>query len=205
MIRKLSLLGILCFSMVFMVACNSTSTTNAVAVLDTTKILEGSVIGKQAIAFIEDMQSKVEAEVMKLQEEYQKNPENLYLQQVVQVVSMQLQQYMGAEQQAVATSYNDLLQTVLDEYRASKGIKVVLPTSTLLNYDSAVDISADVIALLDTKTLTFKEASPVTPAEIVKQILESIPKPEEAPADTETEEAPEPVTEPAPEAETPAE
>ncbi len=182
MLRKISLMAIVSLSLAFMVACVPAGDTTSVVVIDSSKIFRESTVGKNAIAFIEGIQTTMQDEINKLQAEFQKNPEDAHMQQLLQTVYMQFQQRMSAEQQNVANLLNDVLQATLDEYRTSKKIKVILASENLLSFDKTIDVSDDIIKALDTKTLTLKEISTETPAEMVKLIIESMPAPEaEAP------------------------
>lgn len=157
-------------------------TSPKVAVVDTARIFRDSEPGKAGVKFLESLHETMQAELNSLQDQLQKKPEDTALQQKLQETYMALQQRMGAEQQNIITLLNDALQRAIDNYRARKQLDVVLTNEAVLSYSKAVDVTADIIAELNTHNISFTPISPEETKDAAPQKEDTAPPKEAAPA-----------------------
>ncbi len=175
-----------------LMACNSPSEEKAAvqsaapavqsfAVVDTAKIFRESEPGKAGVEFLKGIQGDMQIALVTLQAKVQADPENMELQQEAQNTFAQLQQRMGAEEQNVVNTLNELVQRTLDDYRVSKNIAVIVGTESALSYDKNVDVTDDVITAINKHKVEYKS---VVPAELEeKEVPATEAAPTEAPAE----------------------
>lgn len=103
-----------------------------------------------AIARLETMQAELavaqeakdEAKVKELEASLQ---ENLYKMQAV----------LTAEQEKVVGTLQKAMEEVLEAYRQEKGLTAIFADETVLSFDSAADVTEDIIKALNAKTIDF--------------------------------------------------
>ena len=62
---------------------------------------------------------------------------------------------MGAEQQRVVGLFNEQFTEILEQYRADKGIQVILPKEAVAAVAPSVDITDEIVAALDEADIDF--------------------------------------------------
>lgn len=138
----------------------STKTAPESAVVDTARILRESVPGKAGVKFLENLHETMQTELNSLQEQSQKNPEDVSIQEKFQTAYMNYQQRMNAAQQHVLTLLNDAMLRTVENIREQRGLAVVISSDATLSYSKTVDITDAVIEQLNTQQLEFKETLP---------------------------------------------
>lgn len=139
---------------------NTEKATPDIAVVDTARIFRESDHGQTAVKTLEDMQVDMQKELMDLQTEVQKDPENAEAQQKLQSTYMAFQQRIGAEEQNIINILNEVMQRVIDKYRTDKNLLLIIPTEAALSYSKAVDVTQDIIAEVNKEKVVFTPAAP---------------------------------------------
>lgn len=73
-----------------------------------------------------------------------------------------LQSVMGAEQQRIVSLLNEEFNKVIDDYRKTNGLAVVVAKKSVLSMDESVDITQGVIAEMNKVSIDFNAKAEVT-------------------------------------------
>ncbi len=165
----LRILPLLLLLVCFVTACKPTEEVPQVAtmkmkVVDIARIFRESDPGKSGVDFLNTVQAQIQTELAALQAKVQADPENMEVQQEIQIVYNQLQQRMNAEQQNVMNIVNDLLQRTLDEYRNKNKLELIVSSEVTLSYDKSLDITSEVIAEMNKHKVEYKSVAPTPKA-----------------------------------------
>ena len=78
----------------------------------------------------------------------------------LQKIFGELQQRYNAEQQMVLTRLNTMATETVDEYRKQHNLEVIIRSDQAFSYDPAIDITEEIIKLMDTKQISFEPMLP---------------------------------------------
>lgn len=182
-------LTVFCLSLV---GCNQgveTSSSPKVVVVDPAKVFQESKPGKDGMAYLEKVSKEVQQEFKALQqkaaEDKDANKNVTDIQAQVQVI----QKRVAAEQQMVVGKLNEAFQKVLQAYRSSNNVALVLPVEQALSFDDSVNATSDIIEAMNKETVTFEsQKQPALEKETPAEPADKKPA-DEKPADS-TEEKP---------------
>ncbi len=139
------------------------SAQSSIYLLDLDKVYQESKPGKAAGEFLGGIQSKVQDEAMALQLKLQANIDDEKLKQEAQMAFSQMQQRIQAEEQNVMSILTGTVNKVVDDYRKEKNIPLVLISDAAVAYDKNIDITDDIMKIMDEQKLEFKAVVPWTP------------------------------------------
>ncbi len=152
MLRVLCLLCVLSVSWV-LTACDFQKST--VGFVNTGQVFNDSLVGKSAASFLQGQQKYLESEFAQAQKLLAADAENVEMQQYVAKVHTILQQRLKAEQQNVANILNACLQRIVKDYREEKGLTFIASTQSVINFDASVDITEEILAIMDKEIIQF--------------------------------------------------
>lgn len=167
-----------------------------VAIVDMNRLLRDSEPGKEASRFLEGLQKEIQQQIDDVQSRLAKEPENETLQRELQAIYMGGQQRINAEQQNVVSQLLDLTQRLVNNYRKTNGLSVVLGSDMAVAYDPALDVTTALLDEMNKQKVNFVSVSnpqPEAPAAV------------ETPAEAEAPAAEQPAAEAPTAAEKPAE
>lgn len=144
---------------IFLAACQENSTAQTpfrVGVADVARLMRESEPGKAGIKFLEAQQQAFQKNLDAIQEKLEKNPSDEDAMKELQKVYAVSQQRIQAEGQNVASLIFDTVQKVLDAYRADKGLDVILSQDTIASFNRDIDVTSDIMALLNKQQIEFK-------------------------------------------------
>lgn len=127
-----------------------------IGVADVARLMKESVPGKEGIQYLEGQQQKYQKELDVIQDRLEKDPTDEASMKELQQLYSVSQQRIQAEGQNVASLIFDTVQKVLDNYRSEKGLDVILSQDTIASFDPKIDITKDVMALLNQQKIEFK-------------------------------------------------
>lgn len=144
-----------------------------IGVVDSPAIVQDAAPGRNGVAHLAQvrqvLQDNLNAVVLKL-ESY---PDKRQAQEILQQAQMSLQQTLDAHEQQINAQLTDMLQTSVRECRDAKKLSMVVGKSAVLDYDPALDVSSDVLALFDKKNIQL----PPMPALVTDPLLPAPNKP----------------------------
>lgn len=127
-----------------------------IGVADVARLMKESVPGKAGISYLEEQQKKYQKELDVIQDRLEKDPSDEASMKELQQLYSVSQQRIQAEGQNVASLIFDTVQKVLDNYRNDKGLDVILSQDTIASFAPAIDVTKEVMAILDKQKIDFK-------------------------------------------------
>ncbi|MGE4263839.1 MAG: OmpH family outer membrane protein [Desulfovibrio sp.] len=175
--KKLCALLLLALAASVLVGCNDTS--NKIAVVDGAKVFRESKPGQEAMAYLRDKSTELQAEAKAAQDKVQakQTQENAA---AFQEAVTKYQTTMGAEQQRVVGLLQDQFNKILEKYRKDNKVDVILAKDVVLSYEETSDITNKIIEEINKASIDLKapaapaaatapaEAAPAAPAEAPK-------------------------------------
>lgn len=179
-------------ALALLAACNDNGGTagagGSVALIDQNRLYMESQTGKKGMEMLQGMSGDMQSQLQSMQEEMAKEGTEQEKQERSRRFQQTLsaaQAKMGAEQTRIVGILQENVTAVLDEFRKERGIAVVLPVENALSYDKSLDITDDVIAALDKRSIDLSKPAEqgATPAgEPEEQPAPAVEKPAEQPA-----------------------
>jgi len=156
--KKLCALLLLAVVASVLVGCNNDN--NKIAVVDGAKVFRESKPGQEAMAYLRDKSTELQAEAKSAQEKVQakQTQENAA---AFQEAVTKYQTTMGAEQQRVVGLLQDQFNKILEKYRKDNKLDVVLAKDVVLSYDEASDITNKIIEEINKASIDLKAAPKV--------------------------------------------
>lgn len=136
------------------------ATQSKVGVVDMGRLMRDSEPGKAGLKFLETLQGDVQTKLNAVQQRLEANPKDVEAQKELQSLYMSAQQRLQAEQQNVVNLLNDTIQRVLNAYRTEKGYVAIVATDVVPSFDSKIDVTNDVLAVVNTQKVEFKSVAP---------------------------------------------
>ena len=180
-------------ALALLAACNDNGGTagasGSVALIDQNRLYMESQTGKKGMEMLQGMSGDMQSQLQSMQEEMSKEGTEQEKQERSRRFQQTLsaaQAKMGAEQTRIVGILQENVTAVLDEFRKERGIAVVLPVENALSYDKSLDITDDVIAALDKRSIDLSKPAEqgATPAgEPEEQPAPAVEKPAEQPAE----------------------
>lgn len=166
---KKLMLGLMLGTLLFLVGCKEEKAAEAapqepkVAVLNLSMVFQTSKASVTAAEYLAKTESEIKSELEKASAGLNKDAEgNVSKDDMpkLQRVFNDLQQRYNAEQQMVLTRLNTIATETVDEYRKQHNIEVVIRSDQAFSYDPAIDITEEIIKLMDTKQISFEPMLP---------------------------------------------
>lgn len=147
--KKLCALLLLALAASVLAGCNSN---NKIAVVDGAKVFRESKPGQEAMAYLRNKSTELQAEAKAAQEKVQakQTQENAA---AFQEAVTKYQTTMGSEQQRVVGLLQDQFNKILEKYRKDNKVDVILAKDVVLSYDEASDITNKVIEEINKTTI----------------------------------------------------
>jgi outer membrane protein len=147
--KKLCALLLLALAASVLAGCNNN---NKIAVVDGAKVFRESKPGQEAMAYLRNKSTELQAEAKAAQEKVQakQTQENAA---AFQEAVTKYQTTMGAEQQRVVGLLQDQFNKILEKYRKDNKVDVILAKDVALSYDEASDITNKVIEEVNKATI----------------------------------------------------
>lgn len=163
--KKLCALLLLAVVASALVGCNDA--TNKIAVVDGAKVFRESKPGQEAMAYLRDKSTELQAEAKAAQDKVQakQTQENAA---AFQEAVTKYQTTMGAEQQRVVGLLQDQFNKILEKYRKDNKVDVVLAKDVVLSYDEASDITNKIIEEVNKTTIDLKAPAAAAKADAPK-------------------------------------
>lgn len=158
MTKRIYSMFLLFFAAIFLLAAPNgmAETAFRAGVADVARLMKESVPGKEGIKYLESQQQKYQKELDVIQDRLEKDPTDEASMKELQQLYTVSQQRIQAEGQNVASLIFDTVQKVLDNYRAEKGLDVILSQDTIASFDPKIDITSEIMAILDKQKIEFK-------------------------------------------------
>lgn len=168
------LLPLVAMLALLMIACqqDSNSTKEKTAVVDMMRVMRDSAPGKAGVKYLEGIQADMQKKLDGIQSRLEKDPKDEAAMQDLQKVYASSQQRMQAEQQNVVNMLNDTIQRVLNAYRDSHGLEVILASDAAMAYSPKIDVTSAIITEVDKQKLEFTPI-PETPQSNADQAVSS--------------------------------
>ena len=164
---KKLMLGLMLGTMLFLVGCNEEKAPAPqepkVAVLNLSVVFQTSKASVAAAEYMTKMESELQSELEKASAGLTKDAEgNVSKDDMpkLQKIFGELQQRYNAEQQMVLTRLNTMATETVDEYRKQHNLEVIIRSDQAFSYDPAIDITEEIIKLMDTKQISFEPMLP---------------------------------------------
>ncbi len=161
----------LCLTMtclMVLAACNQQAP--SIGVLDEAAAFRDNQAAKAAMEFLKQKSAPLQAEAEKAYKAMQAE-ENEKTSAAYREAMGKLQSVMSAEQQRVVAMLSEKFNKVIDDYRASKGLTLVVDKKSVLSMDDSVEVTQDIIDAMDKLELDFAAKAEVSenPAATVEQ------------------------------------
>lgn len=154
----------------------------SIGVVDSATVVQDGKPGRAALAHLahvrQVLQNNLDAVVKKL-ESY---PDKKQAQEILLASQEALQQTLDAHESQINAQLTELLQASVRECRAAKELTAVVSKDTLLDYNPALNITPEVLALFDKKDVRFPLApetvtdpqlpAPLKPAAAARPVVE---------------------------------
>lgn len=176
--RSILIVLTLCLAAFALAGCNEKSSGPAVAVVDAEKVFQESQLAQKGMAYLEELSAKFNERLAEMQTAMSADPDNEEQSKSFQAELVSLQADFEVKQMEAATKLNKLFDEVVEEYRAKNDIALIVPAQIVIAARAGVDVTAEVVKLLDSKALDYGPAD-------VSRLKGEIPKADEAapPAD----------------------
>ena len=176
-------------TMLLLVGCKQESGPT-IGVVDMERAYQSNKATASIMKYLEAKQAPLAVQVNAALEAMKKDQNEETVKAYNQVMSS-AQATMQMEQQRLVPILNEAFNKVLEEYRAKKGLTVILNKQMAPAVAESADVTDDIIAAMDLVELNLEPAAPEAPAAEAAPVAETTPTDEAAPA-----------AEPAPEGET---
>lgn len=183
--RNILMILALCLTVFALVGCNEKSSGPAVAVVDAEKVFQESQLAQKGMAYLEELSAKFNERLAEMQAAVSADPNNEEQSKKFQAELVSLQGDFEVKQMDAATKLNKLFDEVVEEYRAKNDIALIVPAQVVITAREGVDITAEVIKLLDSKSLDYGPAD-------ISRLKGEMPKAGEAAAPADAPAAPAP-------------
>lgn len=160
--KKLSALLLLVVLASVLAACNNSN--NKIVVVDGAKVFRESKPGQEAMAYLRNKSTELQAEAKAAQEKVQakQTQENAA---AFQEAVTKYQTTMGTEQQRVVGLLQDQFNKILEKYRKDNKVDVILAKDVVLSYDESADITNKVIEEINKITIDLNAKPEAKPAD----------------------------------------
>jgi len=146
--RTLALVGAAFLAVALLAGCNQQSSGITIGVVDEAAAFKDNKAAAEAMKYLQDLgaplQKKAEEAYKAMQAD--QNDENVA---AYKKAMGDLQTVMNGEQQRVVALIDAQFNKVLETYRKEKGLTVILSKQSVIASDSAVDVTADIVAAMD--------------------------------------------------------
>lgn len=147
-------------------ACNSndaTKPTEKVGIINEEKIYMESEPAKAAVKHLDSISAKLHPELMKMQADMEKKPNDKNLQETMNKRFFEMQQIFGTEQQQVTNKVDNVYKATREEFIKKEGISIILSSDQVIEYSPSVDITDKIIEKMNKVAIDF-----TTPTEAVE-------------------------------------
>ncbi|KAB1441682.1 OmpH family outer membrane protein [Pseudodesulfovibrio senegalensis] len=170
--------------LMILAACNQQGP--SVGVLDEAQAFRDNPAAAAAMEFLkqksEPLQKEAETAYKAMQENKNDDTEAAYREAMGK-----LQSVMGAEQQRVVGLLNAEFERVIQDYRKSKGLALIVARKSVLDADDAIDITKDIVAEMGKVKIDFAAKAEVketpAPEKAEEKAPEAAPEKEDAKAE----------------------
>lgn len=179
--RIISLLCAATMALTLLAACNQQQASVAIGVVDEAAAFKDNKVAKAAMDYLQEvgkpMQTEAETAYKAMQENQTEETVAAY-----KLAMGKLQNAMNQEQQRVVALVDAKFNEAMDKYRADKGLTVILSKQSVISASETVDITADIVALMDSMEIDFSkpEAPAPAPAPEAPKADEAKPEAEQA-------------------------
>ena len=169
---KKLMLGLMLGTLLFLVGCKEEKAAAPapqepkVAVLNLSVVFQTSKASVAAAEYMTKMESELQNELEKASSGLAKDADgNVSKDDMpkLQKIFGELQQRYNAEQQMVLTRLNAMATETVDEYRKQHNLEVIIRSDQAFSFDPAIDITEEIIKLMDAKQISFEPMLPETP------------------------------------------
>lgn len=166
---KKILIGLLLGAMLFLVGCKDESDKtqeSKVAVLNMGLMFQTSKASQAAMEYMTKVEKDLQEELEKAIQNLPKGADGNVVQDSMpqaQKLYAEVQQRYNAEQQMVLTRLNTLATETVDEYRTQHNMDVIIRSDQTFSFNPAIDVTEAVIALMNTKEISFAPMLPEAP------------------------------------------
>ncbi len=155
------LLSATVLGLMLLTGCNQQQAGITVGVVDEAAAFKDNKAAGKAMAYLQELgaplQKKAEEAYKAMQVEQNEANVAAYKQAMGE-----LQSVMNGEQQRIVALIDAKFNEVLETYRKEKGLTLIMSKESVISSDSTVDITADIVAAMDSIELDL--AKPVAPA-----------------------------------------
>ena len=141
--------------------CLDTGSRPPVVCVDVERILTQSKAAGQANDHVQKVQDVLQKGLAAYQEELKKHPEEKRQQELRQGLAL-LQRQLDVERAAARNVVSQHMLAQIASWRAQKGEAIVIARQNVLDAPDSVDITADILRLMDAGSVTFAELPTVT-------------------------------------------
>lgn len=134
-----------------------------VGVLNLGLMFQSSKASEAARQYMVGVEKDLQAEIEKIASVMPKDSEGNVDKEsmpALQKAYADAQQRLNAEQQMVLTKLNTLATETVDEYRVKHGLDLVVRADQIFSFDPTIDITKDIIAIMDSKEVSFTPMLP---------------------------------------------
>lgn len=124
-----------------------------IGVVDSVSIVQDGEPGRTALAHLAQVREVLGNNFSAVSKKLEGYPDTQQAQDILQASQQALQSMLQTHEQQVNAQLTALLQSSVRECRTAKKLTAMFTKNSLLDYDPALDVSADVLALFDKKTL----------------------------------------------------
>lgn len=137
-------------------AQTASTSVQKIAVVDTEAVFRDSKLAVEGLGFLDRVSSGMQARLAEMQQEMGKTPDNKDLEAKLQSELLSMQMEQDLRQRTVAEKINGLFDTALQAKRKELGVSLVLPRQLVLAGGDDVDITKDVVELMDKESVDFE-------------------------------------------------
>lgn len=162
--RIVSLLCCTLLGLMLLTGCNQQGGGVTIGVVDEAAAFKDNKAAADAMAYLQELGAPLQA---KAEEAYKAMQENQTEENVAayKLAMGELQQVMNGEQQRVVALIDEKFNEVLENYRAEKGLTLILSKESVISASDAVDITKDIVAAMDQIELDLKAPEKTEAAE----------------------------------------
>lgn len=179
--KTIALLCALALTLVLAVGCNQQQETIKIGIVDEAAAFKDNKLAKDAMAYLQEvgtpLQTEAEAAYKAMQENQTEETVAAY-----KLAMGKLQSVMNEEQQRIVALVDAKFNETLENYRAEKGLTLIMSKQAVISVSDSIDITSDIVAAMDSITLDFAkvdEAPAAEPAPAAAPAAEAEGKPAE--------------------------
>ncbi len=154
--------------------CNQQEASVKIGIVDEAAAFKDNKVAKDAMAYLQELGAPMQAEAEAAYKAMQEN-QNEETVAAYKLAMGKLQNTMNAEQQRIVAPVDAKFNEALDNYRAEKGLTVILSRQAVISASDAVDVTAEVVAAMDGVTVDFAKPAEEAPAEEAQPAEETKP------------------------------